>query len=410
MSEKLNKDLLEDTPAEVDDEVKAEAKVKARDKAKDKDKATIEAFDDTKENPNAEIIEDLNDNSIVIKAPQKVKNNNLLIIIVVLIILLLCGVVLYFRVFSASAKIKSAAKAYDVNTVCELYPKLKNSSDKQFVQDSMFNYAYYLKTQFKDGVIDYYTAKAEIDELGKEVLLGDARYDELVKDLDSLKLSNDSYTVAEYAFANNDYQNAYDYYLQVIDDDPNFADAQLKMETCKENLIPVIGKWKCHIDIGDALLTTIGADEYGYDIDFPFDFVLDLNEDGSGSMGVDEKSFNEALENNRDDIVEAMYGSFEQETGLSRDEIDERFENNGYGSLAGFADELIFNIDVFQTVEFYYHVMDDTIEISPIDMNIRASSMKFYLSGDYLFITDWGEENTLSLEEYGITLPLYFEK
>ena len=348
-------------------------------------------------------------------APKKEKKKGgagIVIFIIILVLLLAgCGAAAYFLLLSPSAKIKTAVKNNDIKTVCELYPQLTNEKDKTFVQDSMFNYACSLEDQFKDESIDFATAKADLDEIGKKILKGDEEFEELVDDMEALSDSRDAYAAAEKAFKKEDYQTAYDKYALVIKDDSNYKNAQKKMEECLENMTPAIsGTWSCELDFGDYLLEEMGADGMGYNIYFPVEFIIDLEDDGTGWLGFEEDSFMDGLELAKSDIIDIMYDMLEQETGMSRTEIDDFLYDFGYGSLYDMLDEELDFDGMYDDSElsqsFTYYVEDDVIYL---DSGNGTSELAYYMSGDFMVVTEI-DGSELTLSEFGVSLPLYFEQ
>lgn len=449
-------DVVNDVVAEVKEEVKEVAEVKEEIKEEAKEIAEVkeEVKEEIKEvqqavpvqqaapinvapvvsQPVPQPIPQANPNSAVPPvAPKKEKKKGgagIVIFIIILVLLLAgCGAAAYFLLLSPSAKIKTAVKNNDIKTVCELYPQLTNEKDKTFVQDSMFNYADSLEDQFIDGSIEYDTIRGDLDLLSKDVLKGDKGFKSISNCVDSLNDANEAYASAEKDFKKDNFESAYDLYLNANEIYTSLADKDKgvikyektcskladkcadKMEECLENMTPAIsGTWSCELDFGDYLLEEMGADGMGYNIYFPVEFIIDLEDDGTGWLGFEEDSFMDGLELAKSDIIDIMYDMLEQETGMSRTEIDDFLYDFGYGSLYDMLDEELDFDGMYDDYElsqsFTYYVEDDVIYL---DSGIGTSELAYYMSGDFMVVTEI-DGSELTLSEFGVSLPLYFEQ
>lgn len=344
--------------------------------------------------------------------PKKKGNAGLVVaIIVLLLILAAAGIAIFLFLTSPYNKIKKAVANNDIETVCKIYPDLKDAGQKEFVQNSMWNYAVSLEDQYKDEAIEYDVAMKDIEALNKVVLKGDKELKALIKDMDALEESRNAFADAEKAFKKGNYEEAYEKYSLVIEDDSNYKSAKKKMAECEEYMLPPItGVWKCDFDMGDALLEEMGAAGNGYNISWPMTFTIEFNEDGTGMLYMDEDDFLNGMNSAIDDIVSIAYDMLEDELKLSRTEIDEMFASVGSATveemiLAEIEDELgISSVDFSNlSSSFNYEFTEDEFTITS---NGVSRSATYYMDGDYMVITGGFFEEA---ESFGLTLPAYFK-
>lgn len=334
-------------------------------------------------------------------------------IIILVLILAGAGVGAYLFLNSPYNKIKKAIAENDITTVCELYSELNNDEQKEYVGNSMWNYVVDLESQYQDEKIDYDTAMADIKAINKSVLKNDKELKALIEDMDALNDSRTAYDTAEKAFKKGDYEKAYDNYALVIKDDSNYKKAQKQMEECLALMIPpVTGKYRLDFDMGDSFLEGISTgDTSQYTISMPSAMILEFNEDGTGSMYIDEDAMNAGLEQAMDDLVGIYYDLLEQETGLSKIEIDAMLYNAGYNSLEDMVkDEFDFSdYDVSAlSATFTYEVNDEGDCITIVnDGQSNSRDIIYEMSGDNIVITGGFFEDASS---FGIDLPAEFVK
>lgn len=334
-------------------------------------------------------------------------------IIILVLILAGAGVGAYLFLNSPYNKIKKAIAENDITTVCELYSELNNDEQKEYVGNSMWNYVVDLESKYQDEKIDYDTAMADIKAINKSVLKNDKELKSLIEDMDALNGSRTAYDTAEKAFKKGDYEKAYDNYALVIKDDSNYKKAQKQMEECLALMIPpVTGKYRLDFDMGDAFLEGISTgDTSQYTISMPSAMILEFNEDGTGSMYIDEDAMNAGLEQAMDDLVGIYYDLLEQETGLSKIEIDAMLYNAGYNSLEDMVkDEFDFSdYDVSAlSATFTYEVNDEGDCITIVnDGQSNSRDIIYEMSGDNIVITGGFFEDASS---FGIDLPAEFVK
>lgn len=334
-------------------------------------------------------------------------------IIILVLILAGAGVGAYLFLNSPYNKIKKAIAENDITTVCELYSELNNDEQKEYVGNSMWNYVVDLESQYQDEKIDYDTAMADIKAINKSVLKNDKELKALIEDMDALNGSRTAYDTAEKAFKKGDYEKAYDNYALVIKDDSNYKKAQKQMEECLALMIPpVTGKYRLDFDMGDAFLEGISTgDTSQYTISMPSAMILEFDEDGTGSMYIDEEAMNAGLEQAMDDLVGIYYDLLEQETGLSKIEIDAMLYNAGYNSLEDMVkDEFDFSdYDVSAlSATFTYEVNDEGDCITIVnDGQSNSRDIIYEMSGDNIVITGGFFEDASS---FGIDLPAEFVK
>lgn len=334
-------------------------------------------------------------------------------IIILVLILAGAGVGAYLFLNSPYNKIKKAIAENDITTVCELYSELNNDEQKEYVGNSMWNYVVDLESQYQDEKIDYDTAMADIKAINKSVLKNDKELKALIEDMDALNGSRTAYDTAEKAFKKGDYEKAYDNYALVIKDDSNYKKAQKQMEECLALMIPpVTGKYRLDFDMGDAFLEGISTgDTSQYTISMPSAMILEFNEDGTGSMYIDEDAMNAGLEQAMDDLVGIYYDLLEQETGLSKIEIDAMLYNAGYNSLEDMVkDEFDFSdYDVSAlSATFTYEVNDEGDCITIVnDGQSNSRDIIYEMSGENIVITGGFFEDASS---FGIDLPAEFVK
>lgn len=349
-----------------------------------------------------------------IQAPKK-KGGAGIAVLVIVLLLILCGAgaSALFIFNSADYKIKKAVKNNDVATVCDLYSDVNSSEVKKYVQDTMYNYACDLEDKFKSEEIEYDSMKKDLDLLSKNVLKGDKDFKALCSDMDALNTSRENYAAAEKAFKKEDYQTALDAYSLVIKDDSNYKEAQKKIAECEELLIPpIMGKWNYNFDMGDYILSELEADGNGYNIKCPITLCIEFNDDGTGSIFMDEDSVKKGIESAMSDIIDITYDMLEQETGMSRTEIDEYLYEYAGMTLEEMLSDEVNTDELFDSDQlcesFYYEAEDGVIKIKY--NNISSSELYFYIEGDYLVITGEDSGSFEKLEEFGIYLPIYFEK
>lgn len=275
------------------------------------------------------------------KKDKKEKIGNAGVIVACLIFLLIiigAGVGAYLFINSPYNKIKKAINANDVATVCELYPELNNNEQEEYVANSMWNYAVELEKKFQDNEIEYDDAMEDINPISKVVLKNDKELKALMSDMSDLNDSRVAFAAAEKAFKKEDYQTAYDNYSLVIKDDSNYKTAQKQLEICEEYLRPdFLGRWELDYDMGEAFLDSFLSDSVDsksqYTVSWPAIMYFQFNEDGTGCIELDEDAFNEGKEQAIEDMVSIYYDLLEEETGLSKLEIDEMLYYAGNDSL-----------------------------------------------------------------------------
>lgn len=341
-------------------------------------------------------------------------------IIILVLILAGAGVAAYIIFNSPYNRAKKAIEQNDIETVCELYPEITNDNDIEYIQNCMWNYSKDLGDKYFAKEIEFDDAMEDINKLSKNVLKGDKELKLLISDMQDMENSRQAFKAAEKAFKTaqktskiEDYQEAYDNYALVIEDDSNYKKAQKQMEECLALMIPpVTGKYRLDFDMGDAFLEGISTgDTSQYTISMPSAMILEFNEDGTGSMYIDEDTMNAGLEQAMDDLVGIYYDLLEQETGLSKIEIDAMLYNAGYNSLEDMVkDEFDFSdYDVSAlSATFTYEVNDEGDCITIVNEGQSNSRDIIYkMSGDNIVITGGFFEDASS---FGIDLPAEFVK
>lgn len=157
------------------------------------------------------------------------------------------------------------------------------------------------------------------------------------------------------------------------------------------------GKWLCEVPFSGE---DMGLE--GFEADLKMQVILELGNDGTGTMGFgisDEDAFMKAM---TDYMVDALYAELEA-SGLSKEDADEAMIS-AYGmdvetyatvSLAGAGFSDIFGM---MDMNFVYYVEGDELFLG-ISWDSELSPTKYVLEGDVLTlaedIADTGAENTV---------------
>ena len=344
-----------------------------------------------------------------VKEKKKGKGGIVALIIILIIVLLGAAGFCYYWFTRPIYKINKAIETEDVATVCALFPELKDENEIKTLQDKMYNYAVSLEEQYIDEKIEYDELDDVFSQLSKKVLHKDEDFEALCEDVDALYASRCAYEDAEKAYKNEDYETAYDLYLQVIKADDNYAKAQDRAEECLELMVPdICGTWLCDFDCGDAVTQELGMEDYG-SVSLPMSLGISFYDDGTGTLFIDMDSVSGGMSDFTDSITELMYSALEDELGYSRTEIDEAFEEIYGMSLEDYVllyvdpDSVLDELAAID-VEFTYTAEDGYIYL---DADDGYSEMFYYMDGENMVVTDMGEENEM-LSSFGLDMPVTF--
>ena len=266
----------------------------------------------------------------------------------------------------------------------------------------MLDYAKDLAKDFTNGKKDYDDIEKDLRTLGKGVLKNNDDFEELTKQVEELKQSKDDYEAAEKAFKDEDYQKAMDLYAKVITDDPNYKTARDKIAECESKMTPdIVGEWACSIDIGNAMLKQIGLNSSEKDFTFPIIFLYIFNEDGTGRMTLDKAGFEDKIKEFIDIAIEEIIKQYKLNFGMSEEDIDKQFKSF-YGM--SFRDYIASLEEA--DMDFTYEIVEDKVNITTSE----GKSDTLDMVDDTLQLKDMDYDSYASFAEFGIELPLVFNK
>lgn len=326
-------------------------------------------------------------------APKKKSNIGLIIGIIAGGVAVLAGVAvaLWLLVLCPKAKVQKALKNEDYATVCEYYDDLDDDYAEE-VSEKMLEYAGRLKEDYFVGEIEYKSCSKDLEML-EDSIFGDdnEEFNEITSFVSEIEESRYNLTVADLAFAEEDYQGAMEFYSKVSPDDKdNYKLAQKAIEICQSFLVPpIVGTWRATIDLTDFISGDIGEDISSYGLYFSVDFVAEFYDDNTAYMYVDVDQFKQQFSSLSGILSEYIRQEVVGEYGVSSEEIDEIFESV-YGE----------SLDEF-VAEYIDDYMDD------IDYEFSDASLyigEYSLDGDTFTYTAEGVEDQITVEVDGDTL------
>ena len=101
----------------------------------------------------------------------------------------------------------------------------------------------------------------------------------------------------------------------------------------------IVGAWTCELELGDFMATLMGdtAGEYFDGLEFAIFLNMEFTEDGECEMNIDEDTFEEAVEDLKDDLRDGMMKMLEDAAEMNNITLDEFVASVGYNT----ADEYI---------------------------------------------------------------------
>ena len=101
----------------------------------------------------------------------------------------------------------------------------------------------------------------------------------------------------------------------------------------------IVGAWTCELELGDFMATLMGdtAGEYFDGLEFAIFLNMEFTEDGECEMNIDEDTFEEAVEDLKDDLRDGMMKMLEDAAEMNNTTLDELVASVGYNT----ADEYI---------------------------------------------------------------------
>lgn len=301
-------------------------------------------------------------------------------------------------------RIDRAIRSDDVETVAELYGKLKRESDEARVQQEMLSMAEELKDSYIYGEKNYDEVMDTYGLLDKEILAGDRSFREIKKKVEAVEDSREAYKEADKLFDEGDYIGAKEKYILVIEDDLNYADARRAIEECEKKITgAIVSTWSVEYDMSELM----NYNSYFYDyIYLPAKIVFDFKENGTGSMSVQITDTTVWAAELTDFYV--MY--FEAYYDISGEELEEFMQYMGYESLDEWVnEELEEEIDYINDESYTFEYLYDgsTLSIWDDDENDSEEIMVSIEGDDLTFVTSSNESDW---EEMGLDLPLVFTR
>lgn len=347
----------------------------------------------------------------------KSKKLIIILIISVLSILAAAGIVFAVLWFNNPGRIiTKALEDNDTETILENYGKLKNEEDIELVQKEMLKIALEAYDDYQSEKITYEEAMEILEPLGEEILADNDEYHEILDNIEIVEKSRKNFDKAEEFFEAEEYEKALDLYLLVDSKDKkNYKKAKDRIEECKALLIyPIEGKYSLTYDFGDYFASGAGIT---YDITFPLDVVLTFNEDGTGSIAIDEDSIEEAIKGVIPQMTDYMYGVLAAKTGFSRKQIDLYLKVLGFNSMESYLNDIAYGYmdDIMDKItestqgktsmDFEY-----TWDGKTIDFIDQKFSMKAEVNDDALIIHSVNGDIAVSAMFLTIGYPITLER
>ncbi len=206
----------------------------------------------------------------------------------------------------------------------------------------------------------------------------------------------------------------------------------------KEKELPqaaLTGKWTSEIDLTDALgqelageFDSMGMEGFDMgDAELLLYMVMEFEEDGSCYLYLDEEATAESMkgyfEVMIDAMVEWMYKTLEDQAGMSREEIDELYENQLGMSIEEYMDSsmddylngdaIMESFEDVESQEGFYKLEGDKLYITEDKEDL--ADCEDYVTCNYSATTmtiDTGSDASVfeDLAELGVELPLTFER
>lgn len=263
----------------------------------------------------------------------------LLVVIALLILLLAGGGLFAFWLWNRPInKINRAMEAGDMERVVELYGELSGRRDKEAVSEELLAYAREIRNDYleeKNGM-DYETVMETLDMLDDASLETASQIEAVTIFVNRINASREAYAAAEDYRADGAYELALEEYAKVVMEDTRYYDkAQKAMKETEQEMQDamaeagkkLIGTWEMQYDVADLLRDELDPEFGDFESTLVMTFLMDFNEDGTFKLYVDESTFVENFNGWLDEFVAygvgLLYEMFEEEDGMTREEVDE---------------------------------------------------------------------------------------
>ena len=263
----------------------------------------------------------------------------LLVVIALLILLLAGGGLFAFWLWNRPInKINRAMEAGDMERVVELYGELSGRRDKEAVSEELLAYAREIRNDYleeKNGM-DYETVMETLDMLDDASLETASQIEAVTIFVNRINASREAYAAAEDYRADGAYESALEEYAKVVMEDTRYYDkAQKAMKETEQEMQDamaeagkkLIGTWEMQYDVADLLRDELDPEFGDFESTLVMTFLMDFNEDGTFKLYVDESTFVENFNGWLDEFVAygvgLLYEMFEEEDGMTREEVDE---------------------------------------------------------------------------------------
>ena len=328
----------------------------------------------------------------------------------VVALLLIGGGITAYILNRPIAKVNKAIEKNDIDSVNEYYDKLSDQ-DKEDVTGQMLELSEQLRDDYVDKKKTYDTVEDSFDELSRGVLKDNDVFAGIVSEVERLNESRNAYDAAGEAFEKKDYAKASELYAKVIKEDANYSDAMEKKAQCDALVTPdVVGEWACTVDIGNAMLKTVGMNGSEVEFEFPLTMVLEFKEDGTGSLKADEAGVDEKMKEFVEIALDEIIRQYELNYGMSEADLDKLFKTTYGKSFRAYINEMLEEEDLSQVLaeaseDFTYEVGSETVTITSnekdIDLDIKDGNLE---------LKDLDYETFVAYSTLGVELPLVFEK
>lgn len=175
--------------------------------------------------------------------PSKKKKGKkkLILAAVITVLVVAAGVsafIAYKRITDPVSNFQTAIKDQDYNEASQLFQgELKNgdAAKLEMVEEFVVSYADEIKAQYINGEIEYENALNQLREMEKFEADGGEQLREIIESVNALYLSRTSYDKAIESIEYGDYESAINDLRRVIQEDPNYAQAQIKISEAIRN-------------------------------------------------------------------------------------------------------------------------------------------------------------------------------
>ena len=376
----------------------------------------------------------------------------MILIIIVVLIGIAFGAYYFFKY--PMKLICQAIDDEDIEQVVSIYPSVRISSDREYVQSEMMRYAQCASEEYLDNDISYDEIMKNYNLIKQDILSGNPEFMRCIELVETIESSRKAFSSGVDYMDGKEYDNAVISFSGVIEaDEANYDEAQNKIEFCnlmiasynaydagidemeaenyqvaidwfdqvseldeenyenackyKEDCLAalmtpadsVVGKWVGQVDIGEYALSMLGFSEY--EITLPVNILVILDDNGEGEMTVyvDENGRQAFVESLKEPIsveLANQYGvgqsGLSLALGMLGTTLEEEIDNNIDSYLAGTEYEDIFGNGYSLVFEYSY----DENTIYEGDAPFFSYELDDYsMSVNYIG----------NIEEYGAILP-----